>query len=107
MATSGAAAVAAAVGRARREVREHFGEAGAFDPGKALSYEPPSYLHKRQLELLIGQGILRETGDGRYWIDPSAVMREAAERRSALKVLFVLVVLGILIALAVTFLRTH
>ena len=102
MATSAGAVVAAAVARARREVREHFENAGAFNPESAVVYEPPSHLHERQFELLVGQGILKETGAGRFWIDREAVELEAQRRMRALKVLLVIILVGLVIAAGIS-----
>lgn len=102
MATSAGAVVAAAAARARREVRGHFEDAGAFNPDRAASYDPPSHLHERQLELLIGQGILKETGSARFWIDREAVELEAQRRRSALKILLIIILAGLVIAAGVS-----
>src|SRR5438270_14001261 len=98
MATSAAAAIAAAAARARRETFEHFDDVGAINSGRAIRYQPPSHLHERQFELLIGQGILKETGVGRFWIDSAAVRMEAEQRRHALKILLVIILASFVIA---------
>ena len=103
MATGGATVIAAAVARARRQVEEHFSEAGAFDPVHAIGYEPPDHLHERQFEILVGRGILRETGDSRYWIDRAAMQLENQRRMAALRIVFVLVIAGIAAAFALSF----
>ena len=102
MATSAGAVVAAAVARARREVRERFQDAGAFDPDHAVVYEPPSHLHERQFDLLIGQGILKEAGTGRFWIDREAIKLEDQRRRHALKILLVIIIVGLVIGAALS-----
>lgn len=102
MATSAGAAIAAAAARAAREVREHFEDAGAFSPDRATSYDPPSQLHRKQFELLVGRGILRDTGTGRFWIDRDAAALEADQRRRALKMLFIVIVAGLVIAVGVS-----
>ncbi len=102
MATSAAAAVAAAVGRARREVREHFEDAGAFSADRAVLYDPPTNLHEKQLQLLVARGILRATGTGRFWIDRQAVGLEADQRRRALKMLLFIILAGIVVAVGVS-----
>lgn len=98
MASSAATVAAALVARARREVREHFEQRDAFDPEHAVSYDPPDRMHERQLEMFVGRGILRETGDGRYWIDRAAVRLEDERRKAALKVALVLIAVGVVIA---------
>ncbi|HEX5239128.1 MAG TPA: hypothetical protein VFW39_11785 [Sphingomicrobium sp.] len=101
MASSAATVAAAMVARARREVREHFEKHDAFDPGHAVTYDPPDRMHQRQFELLIGRGILRETGDGRYWIDREAVRLEDERRKAALKVVLLLLLVGLAVGVAI------
>lgn len=98
MATPAGAIIGAAAARARREVRAHFEDAGAFNPNNAVAYDPPSYLHERQFKSLIGQGILKQTGTERFWIDREAVELEAQQRRGALKILLVVILAGLVIA---------
>jgi hypothetical protein len=98
MATT-AAAVAAAVARARREVRGYFEEHGAFDPAHAVQFDPPKRLHEKQLEQLIGRGIIKETMEGRYWFDREAYRLEQERRAAAAKQM--MVVIAVVAALAV------
>ena len=99
MATGAATAIAAAVARAQRDIREHFESAGAFDPDSAVSYDPPDRMHERQFELLVGRGVLRPEGSGRYWIDREAERIEQERRRSAgiavLKIVLIVAALAI------------
>ena len=83
MATGAAAAIAAAAARARREVHAHFEDAGAFNPGQAIAYEGPDHIHQTQFDMLVDSGVLRPTGDGRYWLDLQAERVEEQRRRSA------------------------
>jgi len=99
MATGAAAAIAAAVARARREVHEHFEGAGAFDPDQAVAYEPPDHIHKTQFEMLVGSGVLRPTGDGRYWLDLQAERLEEERRRRA--AVLMLKIVAVVAALAI------
>jgi hypothetical protein len=100
MASGAAAVIAAAVARARREISEHFEQAGAFDPAHSVRYEPPDPIHERQFEILVGRGILRQLGDGRYWIDREAVRIEAERRATAAKNVFMIIIAGTAIAAA-------
>lgn len=98
MATS-AAAIAAAVARARREVRGYFEEHRAFDPAHAVLFDPPKRLHEKQLDQLVGRGIVKETMDGRYWFDREAYRLEVERRPAAAKQM--MVVMAIVVALVV------
>jgi hypothetical protein len=109
MATSAATVVAAMAARARREVRHYFDERSAFDPAHAIEYDPPSPMHRRQLGVLIGRAIVRETGDGRYWFDREADRREQERQRQAaiavLKVLLIVLVVVIAVSVIVAALK--
>ena len=97
MATS-AAAIAVAVARARREVRDYFEEHGAFDPEHAVPFDPPRRLHQKRLEQLLGRGIVKQTMEGRYWVDRAAY-RLDEERRAAAAA--VVLALGLALGLAI------
>lgn len=99
MASGAAAVIAAAVARARREIREYFEEAGAFSPTNAVQYEPPDRIHERQFELLVGRGIVRDSGDGRYWIDREAIRLEDERRAAAAKFMFRIVAIVVVVAI--------
>lgn len=100
MASGAAAAVAAAVARAQREIRDHFEGAGAFDPATAVTYDPPDPFHGRQFELLVGRGVLRPQGRGRYWIDREAEQIEQQQRRSAAVLALKLILIGAALSVA-------
>lgn len=102
MATGAAAAIAAAVARAQREIRDHFEGAGAFDPASAVPYEPPDDLHQREFELLVGRGVLRPEGRDKYWIDREAERIEQERRRSAAIFAVKLILIGVALAVAAT-----
>jgi hypothetical protein len=102
MATSASTVIAAAAARARREIREHFEKSNAYDPADAVPFEPSGPMQQGQWDSLVGRGIARPTGDGRYWIDKEA-QRLDDERRRAAAILMLKIVLGagaILVAIA-------
>jgi len=101
IATSAANVVAAAIARARREVRSHFETRNADSPAKAVAYAAPDRLHQRQFDLLVGRGILCSTGDGRYWLDREAIRREEERRREAFKKVLLVVIIAMIIAVAI------
>ena len=65
MATTAAAVMA----KARREVVSHFMAANAVSAESAVTYEPGRHIRQQQFERMCDAGVLRATGDGRYWID--------------------------------------
>lgn len=107
MASSGAAAIAAAAGRARRDVSDYFDAAGAVDVVHAVSYRPPTRLHEQQLQLLVGEGILKETRSGRYWIDVSALEAEVEQRKRSLHLLSVVIMMGVLFVVLGILIAVH
>jgi hypothetical protein len=52
--------------------------------------------------MLIGRGVLMETGSGGFWIDREAVELEARRRRRALKLMLVLILAGLVIAAGIS-----
>ena len=101
-----ASMIAAVVARARREVGEHFQSHEAFSPAQAVAFDPPTRMHARQLDLLIGRGIVKETADGRYWFDRAGWKSDEERRTAAAKQMIILICLGVLIAsVVVAFLR--
>ena len=102
MATSAASAAAAAAAAARRELREHFEQANAFDPSNAIAYDPPRRLHRAQFEALVGRGIVKQGIDGRYWFDREAERADQERRRAAAVVILklILIVLAVSVAAA-------
>ena len=84
MATT-AAFVAAAAARARREICDGLEQAGAVDGARAMPYEPTSKMQERQLVRLIDDGVVRQAGEGRYWLDRQALAAETAGRARGMK----------------------
>ena len=101
MATSASSAIAAMVARARHEIREHFDRNQAFDPAHAVAYDPPSRIHRRQFDLLVGRGIVRQAGEGLYWLDRDAERLDEERRRQGALLLFKIILIGTAIAIAV------
>jgi hypothetical protein len=97
-ATVASTAAAAAAARARRQVRQHFEDSDAFDPERAIGYEPPDRIHQRQFDYLVSRGIIRDAADGGYWIDRGALRLEEERHRRALKVLAVIIAVVIVVA---------
>ena len=99
MATSAGSIAAAAVAKARREVREEFEQCDATAPGRAIPYDPPKKLHRQQFNALVGRGVIRPTGAGTYWFDREAAQADEERQRAAafvvLKVTLILFAIGI------------
>jgi hypothetical protein len=91
-----ATAAAAAVARARREVQHHFFSNDAVRPDRAVEFDPPTGLQRRQFERMRNRGIIHETSQGRYWLDVVAydVDLRARHRRVKTALIILLVVLA-------------
>ena len=100
MATTATTAVAAMSARARREVREYFDRNNAFDPRHAVSYDPPSPMHRRQFDNLVGRGIVREDSERRYWLDRDAERLEEERRKEAAKLILKIVLIAVALSIA-------
>jgi hypothetical protein len=100
MATSATTVIAAMAARARREIREHFERNNAFDRQHAVPYDPPGPMHRRQFDLLIGRGLVREVEEGLYWFDREAARLEDERNRAAAILVFKIVVIGFAIRVA-------
>jgi len=100
MATTAAHIAAAMAAKARREVRTFFDENDAFDPAHAVAYDPPTHFHRRQVASLLGRGILRDAGDGRYWFDRDAERLEQERKRAAAILMFKIILIGIALSIA-------
>lgn len=96
-----AAPIAAiAVSAARRRVAEPFLSAGAFSADRAIAVDPQRRLDSRMFDRMARQGILRETADGRWWMDEGA-MRAARTRRVRLMALALALLAAIYVVLIV------
>jgi hypothetical protein len=96
-----ATAVAALMAKARREVEDLFYDNEAFSPDRAVGFEPRDHVQRRFLDQLIGEGIVREAGPDRYWMDLDAY--EQMRRKRLISVLwiiglFLVVLIGVTIA---------
>jgi hypothetical protein len=75
-----ATAAAAIIARARREVEELFFDNDAFSSDRAIDFEPRSPVQQRYLDQLIGEGIVHEAAQGRFWFDLPAYKERQRQR---------------------------
>ena len=95
----GAAVIAAAAAKRKRDIIDRFVEAGAVAPERAVSLaaigvEP----HSRVTRELFHEEIIRTTSDGAHWVD---LAREGALRRARLRIVGILVAVLLLAALVI------
>jgi len=101
MATSAGSIAAAAIAKARREVREHFEQRDATAPGRAIAYDPPGRLHRQQFDAFVGRGIILPATDGTYWLNQDAARAEEERQRAAALVVLKVVLIAFAIGIAV------
>ena len=100
MATSGATVAAAMAAKARRELGEYFERNNAFDPTRAVAYDPPSDMHRTQFDSFIGRGIIKETLGGHYWLDRDVERADEERRRAAAMVMLKIILIAFAIGIA-------
>lgn len=98
----GAAVIAAAAAKRKRDIIDRFVDAGAVAPERAVSLaavgvEP----HARVTRELFHEEIIRTTSDGGHWVD---LERYAALRRLRLRIVGGLAALVLLVLLVMTWL---
>ena len=96
------APAAAAVARARRDVRHHFFSQDAVRPDSAISFEPGSRLQRRMFERMSESGIIREAKPGQYWIDVVAYDRDRTARFERVRIALLVVVFALLAGVLLT-----
>jgi hypothetical protein len=100
-----ATAAAAAVARARREIQHHFFSNDAVRPDRAVNFDPPNRLQRRQFERMRQRGIIQEATSGRYWLDVVAYDIDLTGRYKRVKWALALALLAMAVALLVPILR--
>ena len=100
-----ATAAAAAVARARREIQHHFFSNDAVRPDRAVDFDPPTGLQRRQFERMRDRGIIHGTGDGRFWLDVVAYDVDLTSRYHRVKIALLLVILALAIVLLIPLLK--
>jgi hypothetical protein len=96
-----ATAAAAAVARARREIQHHFFSNNAVRPDRAVDFDPPNRLQRRQFERMRERGIIHADKNGRYWLDVVAYDMDLTGRYKRVKWALALVLLAMAIALLI------
>lgn len=97
-----AAAVAAVIQRQEREIVDTFRGVGATNPSRARDPEELGVRFHLAFDRLVRRAVLREAGDGKYYLDePSWNALRSLRRRVALIVLVMMAALVGLIAAGV------
>jgi|KBSSwiStaDraftv2_1062776.scaffolds.fasta_scaffold38550_4 hypothetical protein len=91
---------AAQQARVNREILEHFDQHAAFAPARAVRCDPPSHMHERQLDILIGRGIVKPSLNGRYWFDRDALRVEEEQQAATAKKIWLAIAIATLLTLA-------
>lgn len=85
--------IAAAVNRARREVTGHFMQLNAVAPCDAVAFVPGTLIVRRQFEKMLRRGVVKQAGQGLYWLDIPAYNADEQSRRNRLVPIVIVVVL--------------
>ncbi|MDV3455595.1 hypothetical protein RZN05_01260 [Sphingomonas sp. HF-S4] len=72
------------VSRARRRIADHFTVQHATSADDAVAFVPQSRIERSQFERMLARGVVREAGEGRYWLDIQAYQGEIESRRRKL-----------------------
>jgi hypothetical protein len=76
MASSATIIITTAVAHARRDVQQHFENGNAYDSARAVAYDPPDRMHRREFERFVDRNIVHEARAGLYWIDLAELRRD-------------------------------
>ncbi|RYE03728.1 MAG: hypothetical protein EOP61_03390 [Sphingomonadales bacterium] len=93
--------IAAAIARARRKIAAYFFVEHAISADEAVPYVPQRRVERHEFERMQKRGVIRATGDGKYWLDTAAYQADADRRRRIL--VPVVIVLVIAVALIIMF----
>lgn len=91
-------AAAAIIIRREREIVSIFRAAGATRADAARRPEELDVDRRVAFRLLVGHAVLRDVGDGRYYLDEPSWNAFGAMRRRLVAVLLICAVIGVLIA---------
>lgn len=99
----GAAVIAAVVARARRELADHFRQAGATGPDTPVDLPETHGVARRTLDRWLRTGVVREAPGGGYWLDEHAYRQsQQLQRRRVLLAVAVVVFILLVTAIAGT-----
>jgi hypothetical protein len=98
-----ATVMAAMIARARRDIQHCFFSEDAVQPDRAIRFEPQNRIQKRQFEVMLSRGIIREAKQDHYWIDVAKydvdLRRRFARVRAVLLIIIALLFAGVVLGL--------
>lgn len=100
-----ATAAGAANARARRDIQHHFFSNDAVRPDRAVDFDPPNALQRRQFERMRERGIIQMDQQGRYWLDVVAYDIDLTARYHRVKIGLAFALVAMAIALLIPLLR--
>lgn len=94
-----ATAAAALIARARREIQHQFFEADAVRPDRAIAFSPANGFERRMFARYCSRAIIREVGNGKYWLDVVAYDIDVQQRHRRIRgvLLAIIAVLAVLV----------
>ncbi|HEX8302046.1 hypothetical protein [Sphingomonas sp.] len=96
---SPAPAIAAMVMRARRKIAGHFFVHHATSAEAAVAFVPQRPIMRRQFERMQARGIVRDSGNGKYWLDTAAYQADIDRRRRILVPVVIVLVVAAAVAI--------
>jgi hypothetical protein len=98
-----ATVMAAMIARARRDIQHYFFSEDAVQPDRAIRFEPQNRIQRRQFDLMLSRGIIREAKQDHYWIDIPKydvdLRRRFARVRAVLLIIIALLFAGVVFGL--------
>ena len=86
--------IAAMIVRARRRIADHFYVQHAIGAEDAVAFVPQSRIERGQFERMLARGVVRQAGEGRYWLDIDAYRGEIeSQRRKLVPIVIILTVI--------------
>jgi hypothetical protein len=96
MATTAAALIA----RARREIQHHFFSEDAVRPDRAIGFEPANEFQQRQFDRMVRREVIRQTSQGRYWLDVVSYDVDLRARHKRVKIALLAIIVALLVVIA-------
>ena len=94
-----ATAAAAVIARARRDIQHEFFAHDAVRADRAIVFHPGRLAQRRVFERWQRAGVIREVGEGRYWLDVTAYDVELRKRYGRLRIILWVFVALVLVGL--------
>ena len=100
MASPAPVVIAAAINKAKRQITGHFMQMNAVAPGDAVAFVPERPIVRRQFDRMLASGVVKQAGQGLYWLDIPAYNADTEARRRRL--VPIVIVVALILAAVIT-----